>query len=170
MLRLVQFFWNLCRFKSVPQDLPASPALLGLTLLAYFLSSMAIAVLQWQAPKAVLASLLDTLLFTVLCYVLLWARLLSNRFLQTMIALAGSGTMMALVAVPLVFWQKQIGEPANGIITFPAVLLIVWAGWNVAVLGHILRHALSTAFALGLGLAAAYTYITLQLIHIFFPD
>jgi hypothetical protein len=70
----------------------------------------------------------------------------------------------------LVFWQRQIGVLGSGVVTFPTLLLLAWAGWNVAVVGNILRHALSTAFALGIALAAVYTYITLQLIRIFFPD
>jgi hypothetical protein len=170
VIRLIQFFWGLCTLKTAPQDLPASPALLGISLLAYFLSGMVVAVLQWTIPKAVLAAVLDTLLFTILCYVLLWARLLTSRFTQTMTALAGSCTLLALIAAPLVFWQRQIGVLGSGVVTFPTLLLLAWAGWNVAVVGNILRHALSTAFALGIALAAVYTYITLQLIRIFFPD
>jgi len=170
VISLLQFFWGLCGLKKAPQDLPSSSVLLGLALLAYFMSSMVVAVLQWEVPKAVLAAMLDTVLFTILCYALLWARLLSNRFTQTMTALAGSCALLTLVAAPLGYWQKALGGPINGVITFPALLLFVWTGWNITVIGHILRHALSTAFALGVGLAAAYTYITLQLIRIFFHE
>ena len=169
MIKLVQYFWGLCTLKNAPQDLPASQALLSMTLLAYFLSGTVVSVLQWSVPKAVLAAALDTLLFAILCYVLLWARMLTNRFVQTMTAMAGSTTLLALIAAPLVFWQRQIGALESGVVTFPTLLLLAWAGWNVAVVGNIIRHALSTAFALGIALAAVYTYITLQLIRIFFP-
>lgn len=168
MIKFIQFFWGLCALKNAPQELPVSPALLGVTLLAYFLSGVAVMVLQWSVPKAVLAAMLDTALFTLLCYALLWARLLDSRFIQTMTALAGSGALLALIAAPLVFWQNQVGAPGASIASFPTLLLLVWTGWNVAVVGHILRHALSTALALGISLAAVYTYITLQLMRIFF--
>jgi uncharacterized membrane protein len=168
VIKFMQFFWGLCTLKTAPQDLPASPALLGVTLLAYLLSGIVVAVLQWSVPKAVLAAMLDTVLFTLLCYVLLWARLLDNRFPQTMTALAGSCALLTLIAAPLVFWQKQVAAPGDSIASFPTLLLLVWTGWNVSVVGHILRHALSTAFALGIGLAAVYTYITLQLMRIIF--
>jgi hypothetical protein len=167
MIRLIQAAWDLCILKIGPQDLPTSPALLSLALLAYFITGAAVALLQWSSPQALLAALLDTVLFTVLCYVLLWTRMLGNRFTQTMTALAGSGSLLALIAVPLVYWQKQLGLPANGALTFPALLLFVWSCWNISVVGHILRHALSTAFALGLGLAVVYAYILLQLFRIF---
>ena len=130
---------------------------------------MVVAVLQWPIPQAVLAALLDTLLLSVLCYVLLWARLLGQRFIQTLTALAGSGAMLGWFTVPLILWQKQVVMPATGIAVLPSILLLLWMGWNVVVVGHILRHALSTAFVLGVGLAGAYAYITFQLIRIFLP-
>lgn len=170
MIQLVTFFWGLCMLKTAPQDLPASPFLLGLTLLAYFVMSMLVSVLQWPIPQAVLTALLDTLLLTILCYALLWARLFGGRFLQTLTALAGSGALLGMIAVPLILWQKQAGAPANGIAGLPSLLLLIWTAWNVVVVGHILRHALSTLFALGIGLAGVYAYITFQLIRIFLPD
>lgn len=170
MIGFIRTFWGVCTLKIAPQDLPASSMLLALTLLAYFITGAMVAMLQWSTPQALLAALLDTVLFVVLCYVLLWARMLGNRFTQTMTALAGSCSLLALIATPLVYWQKQLGVPPGGAITFPAVLLFAWTGWNISVVGHILRHALSTAFVLGLGLAAAYTYIILQLIRIFFHE
>lgn len=170
MIQLIKFYWGLCTLKTAPQDLPASTALLGLTVLAYFVTSITVAVLQWQVPKAVLASLLDTLLLAVLSYVILWSRLLSGRYYQTLSALAGSGAILGVISLPLIVWQKLIGLPTDGTITLPSILLFLWTGWNVAVVGHILRHALSTAYALGVGLAAVYTYITVRLIQIFFHD
>ena len=169
MIQLVNFFWGLCSLKTAPQDLPASHFLLGLMLLAYFLTSMVVAVLQWPVPQAVLAALLDTVLLTILCYVLLWARLLNQRFLQTLTALAGSGALLGWIAAPLIVWQKQVGATATGIAALPVLLLYMWMIWNVVVVGHILRHALSTALVLGVGLAGAYAYITFQLIRIFLP-
>jgi len=169
VIQLINFFWGLCTLKTKPQDLPASHFLLGLMLLAYFLTSMVVAVLQWPVPQAALAALLDTILLTILCYVLLWARLLGQRFVQTMTALAGSGAMLGWFTVPLIMWQKQVTMPPTGIAILPSMLLLAWMGWNVVVVGHILRHALSTAFILGVGLAGVYAYITFELIKIFLP-
>ncbi len=169
MIQLIKFFWDLCMLKAQPQDLPASTFILKMVLLGYFMMSMVVAVLQWPLPFAALAALLDTVLLSILCFVLLWARMLSARFTQTLTALAGSGAMLGMVAVPLIVWQQKMGAPGEGLATIPAALLLVWTGWNVTVMGHILRHALSTAFVLGLGLAAVYAYITLQLVRIFLP-
>lgn len=168
MIRLIQAFWRLCTFKMAPQDIPASNTLLTLTVAGYYFTGAIVLLLQWPAPQALLAALLDTVLFTVLCYVLLWSRTLGNRFTQTMTALAGSCSLLALIAVPLVYWQVQIGSTAEGAVSLPALLLFAWTGWNISVVGHVLRHALSTAYVLGLGLAAVYAYIILQLVRILF--
>jgi len=170
MSRLIQTFWGLCLLKIAPQDLPASTVLLALSLFTYFVTGLVVALLQWSPRAALLASLLDTVMFTSLCYLLLWARRLGSRFTQTMTALAGSCSLLALIATPLVYWQKQLALSAGDVLSFPALLLFAWTGWNISVVGHILRHALSTAFLLGLGLAVLYTYIILQLIRILIPQ
>ena len=169
-MQLITFFWGLCTLKTAPQDLPASSFLLGLVLPVYFATSLVVAMLQWPVSTAILAALLDTALLTMLTRLLLWVRLLSGRFLQTLTALAGSGALLAVLAVPLVLWQQQAGAAADGIAALPSVLLLLWTGWNVVVVGHILRHALSTLLALGIGLAAVYAYISFQLMRILFPN
>jgi len=170
VLQLIKVFWDICVLKAAPQDLPASAFLLGLTLSAYFATGVLVASFQWSVTQAVFAALLDTVLLTVLSSLLLWARQLSARIHQTLTALVGSGAVMALIAVPLVMWQKLVNVTDNGIPTLPSWLLLIWMVWNVVVVGHILRHALSTLFALGIGLAAVYAYISFQLMRILFPN
>lgn len=170
VIRFIKMFWDLCMLKAQPQDLPTSTFLLGITLMSYFLTGIAVAALQWPLPFAFFIASLDAALISILCYVLLWARMFSVRFTQTLTALTGSGTLLGIFAIPLIVWQQQMGAPSEGLATIPAALLLVWMAWNITVMGHILRHALSTAFFLGLGLAALYAYITLQLIRAFLPS
>lgn len=170
MIQFIKAFWDICILKAAPQDIPASSFLLGLVLLVYFVSGAAVAALQWPLTQAVLAAFLDTVFLTVICRVLLWARMLSSRFVQTLTALAGSGTVMTVVALPLVLWQTVVGVTDANVPTLPSWLLMIWMVWNMVVVGHILRHALSTVLALGIGLAAVYAYITFQLMRIFLPQ
>jgi hypothetical protein len=169
VMQVIKVFWDICALKAAPQDLPASSFLLGLVLLAYFLTGAIVATLQWPLSQAILAAFLDTLFLTSLSRVVLWARMLSGRYVQTLTALAGSGAVMTLVALPIVFWQKLVGVTDASIPTLPSWLLMIWMVWNVLVVGHILRHALSTLLALGVGLAVAYAYITFELMRIFLP-
>ena len=96
--------------------------------------------------------------------------MLSGRFVQTLTALAGSGAIMTVIALPLVIWQSFVGVTDANAPTMPSWLLMIWMIWNVVVVGHILRHALSTVLPLGIGLAAVYAYITFQLMRIFLPN
>ena len=170
MIQLLKLFWDICAVKAAPQDLPASSFLLGLAVLAYFVTGAIVAAFHWPLSQAVLAALLDTVFLTVLSRVLLWARMLSGRFVQTLTALAGCGAVMTLIAMPLVLWQTLVGVTDANAPTLPSWLLMIWMVWNVVVVGHIIRHALSTVLPLGIGLAAVYAYITFQLMRIFLPN
>lgn len=170
MIQLIKLFWDICAVKAAPQDLPASSFLLVLAVLAYFVTGAVVAAFQWPLSQAVLAAFLDTVFLTVLSRVLLWARMLSGRFVQTLTALAGSGAVMTVIALPLVMWQSFVGVTDANAPTLPSWLLMIWMIWNVVVVGHILRHALSTVLPLGIGLAAVYAYITFQLMRIFLPN
>ena len=169
-MQLIKVFWDICAVKAAPQDLPASSFLLGLALLAYLVTGAVVATFQWPLSQAILAAFLDTAFLTVLSRVLLWARMLSGRFVQTLTALAGSGAVMTVIALPLVMWQSFVGVTDANAPTLPSWLLMIWMIWNVVVVGHILRHALSTVLPLGIGLAAVYAYITFQLMRIFLPN
>ncbi len=170
MFHLIRIFWDICAIKAGPQDLPTSNFLLGLTLLAYFITGSIVAVLQWPVSQAVLAAFLDTAFLALVSRALLWSRMLSARFVQTLTALAGSGALMTVIAMPLVLWQGWVGmTEANAAPTLPTWLLMIWMVWNVVVVGSIIRHALSTILPLGMGLAAAYVYITFQLMRIILP-
>jgi hypothetical protein len=170
LIQLIKLFWDICAVKAGPQDLPASSFLLGLAVLAYFVTGASVAAFQWPLSQAVLAALLDTVFLTILSRVLLWARMLSGRFVQTLTALAGCGAMMTVIAIPLVMWQTLVGVTDANAPTLPSWLLMIWMVWNVVVVGHIIRHALSTVLPLGIGLAAVYAYITFQLMRIFLPN
>ena len=170
MIQLIKMFWDICAVKAAPQDLPVSSFLLGLALLAYLVTGAVVAAFQWPLAQAIPAALLDTVFLTVLSRVLLWARMLSGRFVQTLTALAGSGAVMTVIALPLVLWQSFVGVTDANAPTLPSWLLMIWMIWNVVVVGHILRHALSTVLPLGIGLAAVYAYITFQLMRIFLPS
>ncbi len=170
MIQLIKLFWDICAVKAAPQDLPASSFLLVLAVLAYFVTGAVVATFQWPLSQAILAAFLDTVFLTVLSRVLLWARMLSGRFVQTLTALAGSGAVMTVIALPLVMWQGFVGVTDANAPTLPSWLLMIWMIWNVVVVGHILRHALSTVLPLGIGLAAVYAYITFQLMRIFLPS
>ena len=166
---LFQRFFAICLLRAGPQDLPASYFLLGLCLAAYagagFLLSLS--GLPWLA--SLLLVVVDMLLLVMLSYLLLWARSMTERFTQVCTALAGTGVFFELLALPLLIWQQhtvgafqQSGGDGLGIF-ISALVLWLCLFWNLMVIGHILRHALSTIMPVGLALGVAYLFISISI-------
>ena len=168
MTKLVQIFWEICLLRAGPQALPTSYSLLGLTLVLY----SAVAVLVAHAvlaslSMAILAAAVDTTLLMALSRAVLWARMLSNRWPQTLSALAGTGSFFELILWPINLWQQHLGtvEPTLGL---PLILVLSVLVWNVAVMGHVLRHSLSTSLFNGTLLAVVYIYVTISVFRSLF--
>lgn len=171
MNQYFRMFFDIVRLRVAPQDLPASPSLVRLSLILYFLFSLAGAWAQLSPGAALGAAVVDTLLLTVMSYVLLWSRMHLARWPQTIIALAGSGALIGLLAIPLNVLQQQLKGEAGGVEFIPYVLILVLFFWQLVVIGHILRHALSTVLGFGLGLSTVYMYISMMVItKFFFPE
>lgn len=169
MLPLLKMFWGICRLQVPPQDLPTSRILMLSAILCYFVASLVVAWIQLAPHLAIPAALLDTAFLSAMAAVVLWVQSHVSRFPQTITALAGSGAMLTAIAVPVVLWQQQAtaGNPEAGLI-LPSLLLLLWTAWNIVVVGHILRHALSTIFAVGIVLAVAYMYLAFKLAGVLF--
>lgn len=156
--KLIDCFWGICRLKVRPQDLPASTVLLGLAIAAYAGTSLLAAAVQLPLHKAIFAAVLDAGLLGVLSYLVLWIRMLTPRWCQTMTALAGTGAVIAVVMLPFLFWQIGATTPETSFL--PTVALLGCMIWDMFIIGHILRHALNVPMLLGGTLAAVYIYIS----------
>ena len=167
MIGLIKAFWDICTFNSAPQNLPASWTLLGITVLGYFAVSLMIAAIQLGGTYALPAALLDVVLLSTLTRVVLWVKMFGERFVQTLTALTGTGTLLGLIAVPAVAWHQRV-DAGGGDASLQALLLLAWMAWDLSVIAHILRHALTTMFYLGAALALVYGYIAYRLTTILF--
>lgn len=165
---MIRLLWDICFLRAGPQDLPASYSLMALAVTGYAAVAVLVAHISLPAHStAVLAAVVDTSLLVVLSRVVLWTRMLTNRWAQTLTALAGTGGLFELILWPIDLWQQQNGtvEPVFGL---PLVLVLSILVWNVAVTGHILRHALSTSMFNGTLLAVVYTYVTISIFRAMF--
>jgi hypothetical protein len=167
-MQLVRLFAAICLLRAAPQDLPASRMLLGITLGLYLLCSWLLAIPAYGQMRAVPVALLDTGLLIVFIQTLLYLLSRSARSLQTLTAMAGSGSLLGLLALPLVLWGQpaQMDEPLGGLLLYAWLLLLVW---NLLVAGHILRHALSTSLGIGTGVSLLYALVSMQLFAKLFP-
>jgi len=169
MFLLVKTWLDLCLLRKGPQDLPVSGFFLGLSLGCYALVSLLVASPSFGVMDAARLALVDTGMLAVFVVLLLYLQSKTERINQTLSALAGSGSLMGLFALPLVLLVDP-GQPAEQV---PALLGGVWLSlliWNLFVMGHIMRHALSSSFAIGLGAAVLYALVSMQIVATLFPQ
>jgi hypothetical protein len=76
---------------------------------------------------------------------------------------------MGIIALPLLLaiGPETVSEPV------PATLLSLWLLlllWNLIVMAHIIRHALSSSFAIGFGVSLLYALLNMQVITTLFSS
>jgi hypothetical protein len=85
------------------------------------------------------------------------------RLQQTATALYACDALVSAAAVPLLAWLLVTPEAKPVYILLTLVTL-----WHLAVVGHILRHALAIPFFFGVGLAFGYVVISYQVMMVLF--
>ena len=165
MLALIRPFVSICLLRLRPQDLPASSLLLALSVLAYT-ACTALAHSALLSPlDAVIGGAVDALLLCGLTLSLLALHRRWARAVQTLTALVGAGTVTTLVAIPFLAWRVGVmraGAPAGIEMAFIAMIVV----WNLAVIAHVLRHALSTSFAVGVVIAIVMYLVSSQVLSV----
>jgi hypothetical protein len=164
MTLILRIFWAICWFQGRPQDVPASSALLGLTLVAYALAGALISAVSLPLPQALGATLLDTSLLAAFAYAALRLRGRPARFTQTLTALAGSLTVIAALSIPLTWWLYAL-QSAGSDAGAPLVLLLVVQLWSIGVIGHVMRHALEVSLPFALAVAIVFFALAVQILN-----
>lgn len=155
-------FFDICRLIKRPQDIPESKNLLTLCIIAYGFLSIVLANLSQPIEQAIVAGVIEVVLIMGFSLALLQIRGKSSRWTQTVTALAGTGIIVSIVAFPVYILigvgelnelESSAGQSAG------LLLLSVLACWNIAIMAHILRHALEINFMLGIVLSITYIWI-----------
>lgn len=150
---------NLCRLRAAPQDLPYSALLMVVTMSCYFLVGLGVSLAEQKFGPALLTSLVDLALLVGLARLSLWITNHGTRAVQTITALAGTGTLFELMAWPLIISLQAMGDQPSSMLSLLLLALIVW---NIVVIGHILRHALDLAMWVASGVALLYIYTSMR--------
>lgn len=155
---------ELCLLRLGPQQLPASPALLLVSLLLNLLVGvLMVMAVNLGVMEAVAESLFEIILMLGALYLALKSYNKLARFNQTASALMLSGLLLGLLSLPLVTWNHRSQSAESGLL----LLLLIF--WSILVLGHILRHAFSIPLNLGIAVGVAYTLFSWNLIALIFP-
>lgn len=168
MRAIVNPFIQICLLRQGPQDLPTSGILLAIALTAHTVMSIVWSKVSLNAVSALLSGLLDTALLVVLTGTLLYVQRRGTRVIQTLTALAGSGSIITFLALPVSGWLQGADQSA-GEGGFAVLLLLILMGWSLAVVAHIFRNALSIPYFFALVLAAVFYGISISVFRVLFP-
>ncbi len=160
---LLQRFFQICLFKAGPADVPASHWLLKLVCLIYFSVGTLVSHVDHPWSAALFASLSDTLLLLSVCWLLVSVRGLSERFLQTATAMAGTGAIMGLFGLPIFLLFRQV-ESQGQLTSLVLLLVLILMFWSLFITAHIFRHALEIRPGMAAILTVAYTILSLVVV------
>jgi len=159
-------FFNICRLRLKPEDLPYSNTLLSVTLLTYTIISFFLSLLQFSAQEALLSAVVDTGLLVILISSLLFFANHSTRITQTLTALAGANCVLGIISFPLIFW---FGFSENHLSVAIILLLLAFLVWNMSVYAHIIQHALTVPFFVGALLTIVIYSLTFSVMNSLIP-
>lgn len=168
LLVLWSTFFDICRLRLGPDQLPKSTILLKIAVLVYILTSTVASLTQFSFQEAMLIGIVEAgLLVSLISSLLYFTRHLA-RLTQTLTALAGTGSLLGILSLPVIFWLYQV-ELNHGNPSFPTLLIIALVLWNLLVYAHIISRALSVPFWVGFMLTIIISYLSADILSQLFP-
>ena len=141
-------FFSICILDKGPQDLPTSQTLFQVVLALHVIISGVLSGMRLGLGYGLFVAIVEALLFALVIYVMLYSMQLASRFLQTMTALFGCGTLLELLSAPFVLMLVS-AQQSEADTSLPAILVLVMLFWVWTVYAHIIRHALDTSLFIG---------------------
>jgi len=92
-----------------------------------------------------------------------------DRWVQTITALCGTGVILGIFIFPLVYGGAQ-NQYETWLQQIIIILFLIMVIWNIAVLAHIVRNAISTSLGIGIAIAILYIWMSSLLISMLFPE
>jgi hypothetical protein len=159
-MNIAMRFVEICLFKAGPEDVPSSHWLLKITLLIYFMVGVAISRIDAAWDISLFTSLTDMLVMIVVTGLLLQFRGFKSRFQQTITAMAGAGSCLGIVGIPVVLLFNQVSEQER-LSSYAMLLMIALMFWSLMVTAHIFRRSLDIKPGIAAVLTIAYTILSL---------
>lgn len=163
MLLIFRLYLDICLLRANAEDVPASRLLMLATVAVYILLTLSITLIENAFTKAVSTVLVGLFMMVGFALAGLWVRSFMNRAIQTITAMAGTGIVFNLIALPLILLASSF--PAEQLM-FPWYLILLLLFWNITVIGHIFKSALSVPFWAGVGISLVYVFLYLRVIRV----
>ena len=162
MTRWLRFYYDLCLLKAAPQDAPVSKNAFYTALFVYLLVGTSITLFNQGLAVSVIVASLQAIIFIFITNLVMWVKKTPERFLQTVTSLLGTGALIAMVAIPVVYLGTSTtpGAESSATVSFLWMISILIIVWETVVIGNILRHAMEIPLLAGVGVALIYMYLS----------
>lgn len=159
-MEIILRFIDICRFKATPANIPASQFLLQTSVIIYFILGIMMGRLSDDWSVSLATSVSDLFVMIIVTSLLLKMRGFQARTQQTITAMAGTGSCLAIVGMPIVAWfyHSTEQEQMNGVALLFMVALMFW---SLMVTAHIFRYALEIKSSTAAMLTVAYTVLSI---------
>ena len=163
ILRFLQSFLDIALWRKGPQDLPASPLLASLVLVAYMATGLLrMRMFALDLQTAVLFICIDALMLGAWLWLVLAFFGRRQRFVQTITATLGVGLLVLLLDVTLRAAQLAFGLGDSLSLNWLMLRFLITA----LVLGRIFMLALDRGLITGIALTVAIIYSTKAVVQL----
>lgn len=161
---LLHLFLDICLFRKGPQDVPDSRFLLGLVLAFYLGVGTLLLTPETGLAQALWQTGLEEIMDLALVAGLLATVGRLGRYRQTATALLATDALISALAMPPLQMLAGAGGKPLAAMLWLALLI-----WHIAIMAHILRHALSQPLGISVAVAVLYTTVLFQVMAFLFP-
>lgn len=152
-----------------PQDFPYSMVLMKFCLVVYFLTGLPGLLVSTSFEQAIFAMALDVVVLLLFVNLCLRAFSKSERYVQSITALASIGIVFQLSVLPLLYKLNLNPEAAAEMVSLP-VLFLIFFSWNLAVYTHIFRESFGVRLPAAMILTVCYVVIYVLARKLIFPE
>ena len=153
-----------------PEDLPDSGFLLVLTLIAYLVLQLPLALVAYGPNNAIVTAIgVSALLLAVFLWLLLGLAGYRARYRQTLTALLGTSALVSFLSIPFSLWREAALD-VQPTAALPSIFIFAIMLWSLAIDGHILSRALSRPFVIGLMVSIAYFFLHTTVLFELLPE
>lgn len=163
---MLHVLWSLCRARGTPADLPASTAFVNATLAAYAGSTLLALVIFRGAAYGLPIAVLSAALLGLVVWLITYLKGFPERVPQTIAAVAGTGTLMNLVVLPMYLLVAFGGARSMALAVFVNTAAVAW---SLIVVSHIFRKALDERAGPAIGFALLFHLALLFGVAVFDP-
>lgn len=160
LMKVIQELIRICLFRTGPDSLPANNLSMQLLLLAYFCVSVLLNQIDMAFQISLWVGLTDLIFLMTFLYVLLRLNHFLPRYQQGIMALAGAGSVLGLLAIPLVWAFHQYAEQSD-IANYILLALMLVMLWSLMVTAHILRSTIETSVFKAVMLTILYVVLAM---------